>query len=147
MLRAVPRSCRHGARPLRGALLTALLLAPSGCSEIGPETCRRPESEEPTPYNGGSVVEGVYMTSPWDSDLLPFPGGAYYEIHHQLGATPQLVQIYLSFGEDGLADGSIAQAAGNQAEIKAIDDEKIVILNGSCAEYYLLLVASAAGPA
>ena len=135
-------------QPAYGALLTALLIAPSGCiTDIGPETCPRPESDEPTVYDGGSTVGGTYSTSDWDSDLLPFPGGAYYELRHQLGVTPQLVQVYLSFGADGLADGSIAPAAGNQAEIKAIDDEKIVLLNGTCSDSYVLVVATVFGGA
>jgi hypothetical protein len=152
--------------------------AVSGCdllNEIGPEICRRPLSEDPVEFRGGEVVGRTYSTSPWDgggvplggggaapassdeggakplSELLHFPGGAFYRIYHNLGVIPQGVQLYLSFSEYGVPiagedegfggyTGSIAPAAGNQAELKKISDTYIDVLNGSCVDYWLLAV-------
>ncbi len=126
---------------LVGGLLTA-------CDEgTGfPTTCPRPESEDPTPYRGGAIQNGVYATSDWYGDLLHFPGGAYYKIYHDLYVgpppqserTPDWFMFYVSFERDGLTSGSLAQAGGNQVEVKAIDHESITIVNGTCAEYWLL---------
>ncbi len=124
-------------------ILIIWALALGGCSEIGPETCRRPETEIPKAFSGGSVEGGVYMSSAWDGELLHFPGGAYYRIEHQLGELPRWWMFYLSFEQDGVASASLAQAAGNQVEVKGIDDEAITVINGSCAEYFLLAVAGA----
>lgn len=122
-------------------MLTVLVaVGLAGCADVGAEiqACARPASEEPRLYTGGSVEDGVYMTSDWYGELLYFPGGAWYEIHHQLGEVPRWFEFYLSFERDGLGSASLAQASGNQAEIKEIDAESITVLNGSCADYWLL---------
>lgn len=125
-----------------GLLPAALLTA--GCEGLdnSPITCDRPSQETPTIFRGGSVEHGVYMSSDWEGPLLAFDGGAYYELHHGLGEIPRVWQFYLSFERDGLVSGSIAQAAGNQAEVKAIDEESITVVNGSCVDYWMLAVVS-----
>jgi hypothetical protein len=85
------------------------------------------------------------MSSDWDGELLDFAGGAYYEIHHSLGEMPREFQFYLSFERDGLGSGSLTESAGNQAEVKAIDEESITVVNGSCAAYWMLAVVSLGG--
>jgi len=124
----------------RAAALAAVLSLTAGCG-IGPDTCSRPESDEPTLYCGGAVSGHTYSSSEWNKDLLHFPGGAYYNIHHRLGSRPDGVSFYLSFERDGLADASVAPAAGNQVEMKHVDDRSITVVNGSCAEYWLVAVA------
>jgi hypothetical protein len=128
-------------RALGVALAVAALAVLGGCGATpGADVCVRPETEEPTDYTGGSLEEGVYMTSDWDGELLHFPGGAFYRIHHGLGERPRYWSFYLSFERDGLNSGSLTQAAGNQAELKELDDQTLTVVNGSCAEYYLLAV-------
>jgi hypothetical protein len=139
--RAVQAPSQVVAMLLVGGLLTA-------CDEGNgfPTTCDRPESDEPTPYHGGTIHNGVYATSDWYGELLHFPGGAYYKIYHDLyvGPPEQTDQVpdwfvfYTSFERDGLASGSLAQAGGNQVEVKALDHESITIVNGTCAEFWLL---------
>lgn len=125
------------------------ILAASGCltgcfaPPIGTETCRRPETDEPIDIAGGDVKNGVYMSADWHGELLNFPGGAHYRFRHQLGEEPRWWQVQLSFERDGLTSGSLAAAAGNQAQLQAIDDETITILNGSCVRYWMLLTAGA----
>jgi hypothetical protein len=135
-----------------GALLAA------GCENlgIGPEICARPESAEPTPYKGGSVENGVYMSAilgEQPEELLHFPGGAYYNIYHQLeeegpdgepmAVVPRWFQFYLSFERYGTRGSSLAPAAGNQAEVKAVNDQYITVLNATCSDYWLLVMAGA----
>lgn len=125
--------------------LAVLALATLGCETLGPRYCDRSDEENPfVPYTEGTVENGVYMSSPWDGELLFFPGGQHFALAHGLGETPRWAVSYLSFSKDGVADGgSVAQAAGNQAVIVGMDAEEIRIKNDSCVDYWLLVTAGA----
>jgi uncharacterized membrane protein YgcG len=140
--------------------LTVGLVACNALNSIGPEICRRPIDDVPICYSGGEVVDGVYTTSGWDGELLYLPGGEFYQLRHGLGAIPQVVIPYVAFNGNGITTtegdggageerpGSLAPATGNQVEIKRVTDEYIEVLNGSCVDYYLRVVAfGAAGGA
>ncbi|MBM4356669.1 MAG: hypothetical protein FJ096_01020 [Deltaproteobacteria bacterium] len=128
----------------RRLIAASLALAIAGCGGPPPTICKRPLTEEPVPYTQGTVEDGVYMTSDWNGAFLPFQGGSYYEIHHGLGEVPRWWQCYLSFESDGLGSGSVAQAAGNEVELKAIDDETLTVLNGTCVDFWLLCAVGGA---
>ena len=146
------------------ALMLPLAALVGGCdfvNQIGPSSCDRsaPDSElvgdaGAWKYTEGEVESGVYATSEPDGELLFFPGGMRYRIEHQLGVAPSWWQIYLSFGrygtqdrnDDGIGDNTLAQATGNQAEVLEVSDTDIVVVNGSCSEYWLLLVAGTGTP-
>lgn len=133
-----------------GASLVALGLAASalGCDRlgIGPQICDRSEQGNPVVrYTQGEVVDGVYTSSAWDGELLYFPGGMRYEIEHKLGQVPRFWQFYLSFDQEGVNTGVIAQAAGNQAELRGINETSLEVVNGSCVDYWLLVVAGVEG--
>ncbi|MBW2528003.1 MAG: hypothetical protein JRI23_27730 [Deltaproteobacteria bacterium] len=149
---------RCGGRPVltaRRAIAAAIMVvsgaAASGCEDVGVQlqACKRPATDAPLAYQGGNVEEGVYMTAPWDGELLNFHGGAYYRIYHQLPSTPRWFQFYLSFERSGAGGGalSLAPPAGNQLEVKAVDDESIVVMNATCTDYWLLAVAGGASAA
>jgi hypothetical protein len=145
------------------ALTTALGALSAGCgalSEIGPSTCDRSDEENAlTLYTEGTVEAGVYMSASWDCreddpteekrrcELLYFPGGMRYRIEHRLGATPRWWHVFLSFDRYATDAGTLAQAAGNEAEVREVSREHLDIANGSCAEYWLLVVAGAADEA
>lgn len=137
---------------------TAVALAASclGCgllSGIGPANCdRTEEANPPILYTEGTAEGGVYMSAAWDAseatpqaerELLYFPGGMHYEIEHKLGEAPRWVEAYLSFDRFGTETGSLAPAAGNQTEIHDVNAETVTIVNASCVEYWLLVVAGA----
>ncbi len=133
----------------------AVALALSGCETFSPaQTCdMSPQDNPPITYAGGVVRGGVYATSPrpqkgdegawpWSGPLLPFPFGTQYTIQHHLGHTPQWALPWVSFSADGAGGGStIALAAGNEAQIESMDDMTIKIINTSCSDYSLLVVA------
>jgi hypothetical protein len=128
---------------LAATLLGGLAFATLGCDSF-PTSCDRDHADNPEiEYKGGSVENGVYMSSSFDGPLLDFPGGIRYRLFHHLGKKPRLIESYLSFSETGELKGTIAQSAGNQVETEAQDDESILITNGACAEYWLVVVASA----
>lgn len=126
----------------------SLVIAGGGCgiaSAIGPTTCDRSEkANPPIRYTEGTVEGGVYMSSAWDGELLYFPGGMRYQIEHKLGGAPRSWEFYLSFDQFGTKTGVVTPAAGNQAELRGIDDQTLTVVNGSCVEYWLLVVASGA---
>lgn len=130
--------------------------AAAGCAQppFGPQICPRPKDPEPLELTMGMVRDGVFMTAPWDGEYVLFEGGAWFEVEHGLGCRPASIQAYLAFDrfphgvvENSLIENeSVALANGNQAEIKLVTDETFVILNGSCADYYLRVVASGCEP-
>ncbi|AKT35912.1 uncharacterized protein CMC5_000230 [Chondromyces crocatus] len=138
----------HGAAV---AVTMALTLPGLGCnvlSKLGPGNCDRSIDANPAiGYSEGSVEAGVYMSATWDLDapkrdqeLLFFPGGMRYEIQHKLGEMPRWWLAYLSFDRYGADTESIAIAAGNQVEVKDVNDRTITLVNASCSDYWLLLV-------
>jgi len=129
---------------LASLALIVLAAATAGCETFAPSTCdRTDEGNPPVRYTGGSTEGGVYLSSPWDGELLRFPGGTRYELVHGLGATPRWIQPYLSFDRHGTGDdgGSLAPAAGNQVVITGADDTVVRVKNDSCADYWLLVAA------
>lgn len=120
------------------ALGALIVTATTGCPT---NICDRPATAEPIVFKGGEVIGNTYRTSDFDGDLLSFPGGGFYEIHHQLGERPVSWVAYLSFERDGMGSGSVALAAGNQVELKAMDETSITVLNGSCSDYFLIVQA------
>jgi hypothetical protein len=147
-------------RTSRGALLLGLggllLLVPGAASVgLGCSTCK-PTGGTAEGFEGGQVLgEDFYETSAPGERMLDFPSGKIYDIAHQLGRTPALVEVYVSFKEqlvpgddpyDPYAPNNVSLAAGNQAVIEAWDDEIIRVRNDTCADYYLRVVAVSAGP-
>ncbi|HSN99410.1 MAG TPA: hypothetical protein VLS89_14035, partial [Candidatus Nanopelagicales bacterium] len=127
----------------------------AGCglfSGISPANCDRSAENNPEiPYTEGLVEDGIYMSADWEAhdgeapppeaELLYFPGGMRYEIQHQLGETPEWWLAYLSFERYIEPGQGVALAAGNQAEVRDLDEERLVIVNATCSEFWLLVVA------
>jgi hypothetical protein len=140
----MPCSPRCGA-----PLLTAILIAAAtaGCETFGPHPCDPTPAANPVQtFNGGTATDGVYMSSTWTGELLPFPGGTHYLIEHHLACPPAVVQPYLSFSEFATPDSGAAwaPAAGNSVELLGINCKTIEISNDTCSDYYLLLTAEGA---
>jgi hypothetical protein len=128
------------------------VLACAGCETFSPaQTCDMSQQDNPpVTFVGGAALNGVYMSSPWagtaSDPWLVFPGGMQYTLEHHLGAVPQWQELWVTFSPDGTGGGSsIAQAAGNEAQIVGVDATAIEVANFSCSEYYLLVVAGVAG--
>jgi hypothetical protein len=138
---------------MRTLVLLALMFgaASTGCETVRAATCDpRAPNPDVVAYDGGEAMSCVYMSStppdagatPWEGELLFFPGAMHYKLAHHLGCTPQWVQTYLSFDRYGTRDnGSLAQSAGNQVVILGMDETTIVLANDSCVDYWLLVSA------
>ena len=121
----------------------ALAFAAMGCERVPPAVCDRTAEGNPTVrYTEGTAEGGVYMSSPWDGELLYFPGGMRYALEHKLGATPRWIGSYLSFSRDGTRDGgALATATGNQVVVVGVDATAVTLANDSCVDYWLLVTA------
>jgi hypothetical protein len=124
----------------------SVALAGVGCS---PACDPDDETNPPERYEGGTTVNGYYFSSSAHEHLLHLPGGKRYDVFHGLGFEPIQVQLYWSFAETGVgtdAQGSdkssLALAAGNSALIQLKNEAYIRVKNDSCAEFWLLVVAS-----
>jgi hypothetical protein len=120
-----------------------------GCTNGAPFTCDRSiEGNPPIRYTEGTVLDGVYMSSPWEGELLYFPGGMHYALEHKLAKAPRWVTSYLSFDRGGTKIASLAQSTGNQVVILDVNETTVTLANDSCADYWLLVMAgSGAEPA
>jgi hypothetical protein len=142
-------SCGVKAIAVRGTALALSMALSAACT---PSTCDRSEDANPlTRYTQGTVTDGVYASATPDGEtsdgetsdggLLYFPGGMRYAIEHKLGGPPRWWQLYLSFDRYGTKNGTLTQASGNQAEVVCVDKETLNVVNGSCSEYWLRVVA------
>ena len=123
-------------------LLGAFTAAMLGCDRIPPSTCDRGAEANPAiRYAEGTMEDGVYMSSPWDGELLYFPGGMRYAIEHKLGRAPRWISAYLSFERDGTKSGTLAEASGNQVVLLDVDAAAVTLANDSCVDYWLLVAA------
>jgi hypothetical protein len=129
----------------RAAMILAVLaLASLGCDRLPPSACDRSAEGNPAVrYTEGTVDDGVYMSSPWDGELLYFPGGMHYALEHKLGVVPRWIASYLSFDRYGTQGGTLAPAAGNQVVLIDVDTTVITVANDSCVDYWLLVTAAA----
>jgi hypothetical protein len=84
--------------------------------------------------------------TPWEGELLLWKGGTHYQLLHHLGSVPAWWHAYLSFDRFGTRDGGqIAEVAGNQVVLLGLDATSITVANDSCVDYWLMVVAGAAG--
>lgn len=137
------RLARAATRALPLSLVLALAAPLAGClTDIGPVPCdRSAKGNPPVRYTEGRVENGVYMTSDWDEELLYFPGGMHYELEHKLGATPRWWIAYASHDRTGADEATIAIAPGDMAQVVDATPETLTIVNGTCATFWLLVVA------
>jgi len=116
-------------------------VASLGCAAVA--SCDTSVQKNPDKYVQGTVSGGVYMTSPYTGPFLSFGGGKSYDLIHNLGCVPQIIQIYVSFDEGGISNGgSMAPSAGNMSEVLEVDSEHIRIRNSTCTDLFVQVSAS-----
>jgi len=137
MLPMLPSSWPERAHRARLALaaLVAVTSAAVGC---GTACDTSDPSNPPEFYGAGVTTDGVYESSSWRRDLLPFPGGKQYKLEHRLGFTPASVDIYIAFAHES---GLVSLCAGNSCLVCA-DSQFVWIKNDTCANFFVRVVAS-----
>lgn len=132
------RLLAHGAA---AAALVAIVFLNQGCRT----SCGVGEGP-PVAFHGGQVdaTGTFYQTSGWEGPLLYFPSDRRFEIFHGLGTKDLAISIELSFDEHGSPDDhGVAPSSGNQAVIESVDEQRIVVHNDVCSQFYLRLTAQA----
>jgi hypothetical protein len=115
--------------------------------------CYGRNCEGETTFFGRKVGEGrlvapdTWETSPTNSKWLPFPQQRVWVFETtDLGSrVPYDIDVFVSAAEDPVAENSnFVQAGGNLAEISGVGEGRFVVKNGTCADYFVRVVARAA---
>jgi hypothetical protein len=132
MLRLKPRFTRHAALPL-------LLALACGCSAL--DNC--PDGKPDITIETGVTVEDArtYASAPLGGPRDAFPAKTTLHFAHQLGFTPETVKSFVSF----VPEGPWSENAGNQGEWRCVDDEELVLHNGTCEDFHVVVTAYGSG--
>lgn len=90
-----------------------------------------------------------YQSAPWAGPLDPFPAKTQLVFKHHLGVVPALPKVYLSFTKEGTRggdDGSITEAAGNEAPFECIDSNVVVVKNDTCERSFFITLVVYGNP-
>lgn len=142
---------RARARLERGRLalfgLSLALAGAAGCDVVEGSCGEELEAEGASSYVGGTTEDGIYMSSSWDpEDLIELAPGQIVRFEHELGTVPRSVLAYVASARQG--DGSaLVLASGNEVEIVSVDDAAVTVQNGTCSDFFVLVVAQASAPA
>lgn len=83
-------------------------------------------------------AQGLWESTPWTGvPWLSYPGGGRLTLEHGLGRVPRLIQVYISFANDGAGAGP---TAGDLSRIKAVDDKIVTLENGTEQDYFVRVV-------
>lgn len=95
-----------------------------------------------TPGEGSLIDETRWQSTPIDTKWLQFPGNRLWilDIKAFGDRVPHTVNVWVSAQEDPVHEGSFAAAAGNLAEI-GVQPGRILVKNGTCADYFVRVVA------
>jgi len=125
---------------LNACLILGGLCAPLGCSELG--NC--PEGEPDISIETGVTVAtaGTYLSAPPWGPRDRFPAKTTLHFKHELGFTPESMQSFVSFTKEG---SNVSENTGNQGAWVCVDDEKFVLRNDTCQDFYVFVSASGSG--
>jgi hypothetical protein len=126
-------------RQLRAPVALLSLVLTSGCSAL--DNC--PDAQgDITITTGTSDKDALtYDSDPGGKAFDAFPAKTLLIFKHELGATPLLPQLQLSFagnGTNGDGGGSFAFAAGNEALFECMDSHVIVVKNDTCERSFFV---------
>jgi len=96
---------------------------------------------------GRLLSADLWESSPIDGAWLSFPKQRVwiFEINDIGDREPQIITPYVSAQENPSGEGAnFTTAAGNLAEISSVQKGRMVVKNGTCADYFLRVVVLAA---
>ncbi len=109
----------------------------SGCGT----PCSQGNGDAPSDFRGGESNGETYQTASFDGPHVPYPGGQSLRIVHQLDRRPEpgTIDIWVGFEQAG----ELTPAAGDQAVIRNIDGEAIIVSNTTCYDLFIYVYAEA----
>jgi hypothetical protein len=132
---------------LPAMVCVVLAVASAGCSSTS--TCSR--DPDAITVTDGIVTGNRYISGPFGGPYVYFPPARTITFEHDLkehgfAEPPYDEQIWLAFSPNG----TLAEAAGNEAELvqtadggNGITNETITVYNDTCSTFYIWLVATA----
>jgi hypothetical protein len=131
-----------GPRLARAAVAATALL--SGCQNVtGADIrdCTPAFEDNGFPPGAGVTGSGAWQSSDWlvpaGESWIPLPGACLVTVPHDLGRTPALVQVYVSFVPSGQAS---ALAAGDIARIIDVTDLDVTLRNDTLEDFFVRVV-------
>lgn len=98
------------------------------------------------PGEGRMASPDEWESMAFDAKWLPFPRQRVWVFEMKdLGLrTPFKIDVYLSAQENPVAEnGNLTPGGGNLTEISGVGPGRMTVKNGTCADYYLRVVAEA----
>jgi hypothetical protein len=128
--------------------VTGVMLALPGC--YGENCVNTSGGYGNKPGEGRMIDEDTWESSPMDGKWLHFSSGHiwFFEVPALGDRTPYSVETYISPVEDpnvfnpDRAPSNFTLAGGNLAELSGFGANRFVVRNGTCAEYFVRVVAS-----
>jgi hypothetical protein len=128
---------------INAAFCLSLLLFAAGCSSEN--SCPEIEKSE-TVTTGVTDLESLtYVSAPWDGPLTDFPGRSSIAFVHGLGVVPDFWATYVSFEQEGTGNSDVTENVGDQGEVTCVDENAIVVRNGTCSNFFVRVVAKRLG--
>lgn len=120
----------------------------AGCDVIT-GGCGDELSDEPAvTYSAGTSRGGIYRSSSWDAaDWIDYPPGISLRFEHKLGMEPRAWQAYVATSRTGDDGSRLVLATGNDVELVAIDDQAVTVRNGTCVDFFIVMVVMSSVPA
>jgi len=100
------------------------------------------------PGEGRLLSPDVWESNPIDGVWLDFPRQRawIFDLHDLGDRVPQIITPYVSAQADPQHEpgGNFTVAAGNIAELSGVQNDQVVVHNGTCADYFLRVTVEAA---
>jgi hypothetical protein len=125
-------------------LVGAVALLSTACSSTS--TCSRDADAITVPFDPSLLDGNIYHSAPIGGPYTYFPANrtVTFELDDP-NATPgkpfYSVEFWLAFN----ANGSLAPSAGNTSELLSLNDHELSVLNNTCSEFWLWVVAERPG--
>lgn len=127
-----------------GGILVGTLLANEGCLT---DACKGGvTSFGDAPGQGSFIDENTWQSVAVDADWLRFPHQTRIDFKHPLGRAPYEVLVWISAEQRPVErpGANFTLAGGDVATISAQRADTISVYNGTCADYYVRILARAA---
>ncbi len=140
---------RSGFMSYRRLLGSASFLVFAALVAFGPSACKTSCSDNDADLADEEYFDGitdssgsVYQSTLWNAPFLEFRPQKKYVFHHGLRGIPNVIQVYVGFTPNPLANANVAEAAGNIAIVERVDENVVKVRNDTCQRFYMRLTAS-----
>lgn len=128
------------------AIVTLAMLIAPGCYGRNCDGTSGTYGREPG--EGAMIDEDTWESTPIDGKWLHFSSGHtwFFDVPAFGERKPFKIQTYISPIEEpnvygaGKPSGNFSEGGGNLTELSGVDKNRLVVRNGTCAEYFLRVV-------